>query len=268
MRKRNEIAKLGEDDVAVEGPLLSSALARGLAILRAYQPGDNHLGNAELADRVGLPKATVSRLTQTLAEIGMLTYLESIGKYELAPAVLSLGYSVLSRGEMHNLARPYMTELAKESGLGVGLGIRDGIDMTIIEYARGKYSSTHTAISVGRRLPAGATSMGWCAVHALPASEQSQFFSELRMAFPDRSEAMQARMLKAFDQIHQHGFCTSVGEFSPAYNSVGAPLLHPNGVDVFAFHVAGPAYFLPVEDMEQRWGPKLVEIAARLRGEI
>ena len=36
-------------------------------------------------------------------------------------------------------------------------------------------------------------------------------------------------------EIHERGFCTSVGEFSPAYNSIGVPLLHPNGTDVLAF---------------------------------
>lgn len=270
MRKRSKAVT--DDDAttleAGDGPLLNSALARGFAILRAFRVGDHYLGNAELAERVGLPKATVSRLTQTLAEIGMLTYLESIGKYELAPAVLSLGYTVLSRGEMHSLARPHLQQLAKESGLSVGLGIRDGIDMTIIEYARGHYSSTLTQIGVGRRLPVGATSMGWAGVHCLSASEQAEVFSDLRKAFPDRIDVIQARMLKAFQEIHERGFCTSVGEFSPAYNSIGVPLLHPNGTDVLAFHMAGPAYFLPPEDMTEKWGPRLVELAAMLRGDI
>lgn len=267
MRKRKAAAP---DDAAIDndGAQPNSALARGFAILRAFQIGDMHLGNAEIAERVGLPKATVSRLTQTLAEIGMLTYLDSIGKYELAPAVLSLGYTVLSRGEMHTLARPYMLQLAKDSGLGVGLGIRDGIDMTIIEYARGHYSSTMTAIGVGRRLPVGVTSMGWAAVHSLSASEQAEAFAELRAANPERADVIQARMLKAFEEIHKNGFCTSSGEFSPAYNSVGVPLLHPNGSDVLAFHIAGPAYFLSPEDMREKWGPRLVEVAAKLRGEI
>ena len=125
MRKRTKAVSsddAGSLDVG-DGPLLNSALARGFAILRAFRVGDHYLGNSELAERVGLPKATVSRLTQTLAEIGMLTYLESIGKYELAPAVLSLGYTVLARGEMHSLARPHLQQLAKDSGLSVGLGV-------------------------------------------------------------------------------------------------------------------------------------------------
>jgi DNA-binding IclR family transcriptional regulator len=270
MRKRG-LKVVSSDDVETidsDKPSLNSALARGFAILRAFQLGDQHLGNAELAERVGLPKATVSRLTQTLAELGFLTYLENIGKYELAPAVLSLGYAVLSRGEIHALARPLMQELAKESGLGVGLGVRDGTDMVMIEYARGHYSGGLTTISVGRHIPIAVTCMGWACAQALSPSEQSELFASLREAQPDRADKIEARMLKAFHEIHERGFCTSTGEFSPAYSSIGAPFLHPNGVSVLAFHLAGPSYYLPQEDMEQKWGPRLVEMVARLRGEI
>jgi DNA-binding IclR family transcriptional regulator len=270
MRKRGQKSGILEevDGVESDKPGLNSALARGFAILRAFQLGDQHLGNAELAERVGLPKATVSRLTQTLAELGFLTYLDSIGKYELAPAVLSLGYAVLSRGEIHALARPLMQELAKESGLGVGLGVRDGTDMVMIEYARGHYSGGLTTISVGRHIPIAATCMGWACAQGLPPSEQSELFAALRAEHPpERADQIEARMLKAFHEIHEYGYCTSTGEFSPAYSSIGAPFLHPNGVNVLAFHIAGPTYYLPPEDMREKWGPRLVEMVARLRGE-
>src|SRR5262245_9764394 len=74
-------------------PRFNTALARGLDILRSFRQGEAYLGNAELAQRTGVPKATVSRLTFTLAELGYLKYLEDIGKYELAPGVLSLGFA-------------------------------------------------------------------------------------------------------------------------------------------------------------------------------
>jgi len=270
MRKRGTLpGTRSKAEAPEEKPNLSSALARGFAILRAFQLGDQHLGNAELADRVGLPKATVSRLTQTLAELGFLTYLESIGKYELAPAVLSLGYAVLSRGEIHALARPHMQDLARESGLGVGLGVRDGLDMVFIEYARGHHSGGLTTISVGRRIPISVTTMGWACVQGLQATEQSEVFRAIRAADPDPEHAdrIEARMLQAFHEIHERGYCVSMGEFSPAYNSIGVPLLHPNGTNMLAFHLAGPSYYMPMEEME-RWGPRLVEMAAKLRGEI
>src|SRR5204863_7799793 len=59
-----------------------SALGRGLMILRAFDIGEPYLGNAAIAERTGLAKATVSRLTQTLLELGYLLYRADLGKYE------------------------------------------------------------------------------------------------------------------------------------------------------------------------------------------
>jgi hypothetical protein len=47
-----------------------SALARGLEVLTCFKPGDRFLGNGQIAARTGVPKATVSRLTQTLTALG------------------------------------------------------------------------------------------------------------------------------------------------------------------------------------------------------
>lgn len=49
-----------------------TALARGLEVLRSFEPGDRHLGNQDIAERSGLPKPTVSRQTYTLSRMGFL----------------------------------------------------------------------------------------------------------------------------------------------------------------------------------------------------
>ncbi|HAW63043.1 MAG TPA: IclR family transcriptional regulator, partial [Pseudomonas sp.] len=49
-----------------------TALARGLELMRCFTPRDNVLGNQELARMTGLPKPTVTRLTNTLMRLGCL----------------------------------------------------------------------------------------------------------------------------------------------------------------------------------------------------
>jgi DNA-binding IclR family transcriptional regulator len=50
-----------------------NGLARGLEVLRAFRPDDGPLGNHALAERTGLPRSTVSRLTYTLTSLGYLS---------------------------------------------------------------------------------------------------------------------------------------------------------------------------------------------------
>ncbi|REN10403.1 MarR family transcriptional regulator, partial [Mycobacterium tuberculosis] len=57
---------------AIGGKEEVSALARGLALLRVIGMASAPIGNRELADTTGIPKATVSRLTATLVSAGYL----------------------------------------------------------------------------------------------------------------------------------------------------------------------------------------------------
>jgi len=70
------------------------SLSRGLALLRAFKPGIDVLGNNELADRTGLPKSTVSRLTGTLVRAGFLQHDVRMGGYRLHATVLALAYAM------------------------------------------------------------------------------------------------------------------------------------------------------------------------------
>ena len=69
----------------------SMNLARGMQVLRAFSVREPLLGNRELADRTGLPKPTISRLTYTLTLLGYLSRDTRLKKYRLGTGVLSLG---------------------------------------------------------------------------------------------------------------------------------------------------------------------------------
>ena len=84
-----------------------TALARGLDILRAYRPGETELTNTDFAERTGLPKPTVSRLTYTLTLLGYLTRDPALQKYRLGSGVLSLSHPVLAGAQVRQVARPF-----------------------------------------------------------------------------------------------------------------------------------------------------------------
>ena len=101
-----------------------NSLARGFEILRAFAPNDTLLGNQEIAERTGLPKPTVSRLTYTLTRLGYLTYLDRLAKYQLGTSVLALGYAALASMGIRQIAKPHMQALADFAGASIGLGSR------------------------------------------------------------------------------------------------------------------------------------------------
>ena len=66
-------------------PAFATTLAHGLSVLQAFRHGEPALSNRELADRTGLSKATISRLTTTLMQRGLLRYDASLRRYRLGP---------------------------------------------------------------------------------------------------------------------------------------------------------------------------------------
>ncbi|MBO4123156.1 helix-turn-helix domain-containing protein [Cupriavidus gilardii] len=111
---RRRIDPSADTDAAAD-PRFVTALARGLELLRCFRPTDRWLAHQELARRTGLPSATVSRLTFTLAAAGYLRHRQGTGEYALAPGVLSLGFSMLTNFDIGRFARPHMEALAEHT---------------------------------------------------------------------------------------------------------------------------------------------------------
>ncbi|EHP38356.1 IclR family transcriptional regulator, partial [Cupriavidus basilensis OR16] len=76
-------------------PAFATTLAHGLALLQCFRVGEPVLSNKQLVAYTGLSKATISRLTYTLAARGLLLYDTELRRYRLGSTALSLGYPLL-----------------------------------------------------------------------------------------------------------------------------------------------------------------------------
>jgi DNA-binding IclR family transcriptional regulator len=115
---------------------LNRSLERGIAVLRAFRPGTELLGNGDIAERTGLPRASISRLTQTLVEAGFLEHDSGERAYRLAAPVLTLGHAMRSGSSVLRVATPPMAALARRLRINVGLAVRDGDEMVYLESVR------------------------------------------------------------------------------------------------------------------------------------
>ena len=243
------------------------ALARGLDVLRAFQPGDGALGNQEIATRTDLPKPTVSRLTHTLCHLGYLTYSQTTGRYALGTPVLSLGFACLAGMDVRQVARPLMQELAEYSGVSVGLGGRDRLSMVYLESCRPDTAIT-LRLDVGSRIPIATTSMGRAFLAALPDAERGNLMEHIRMGEKDCSPQILDGIEKAIGDVSTRGFSVSMGEWNSDVHAVGAPLVLRDGSQILAFNCGGPAYLLDRRRLEEDLGPRLVEMVHKVGASI
>jgi DNA-binding IclR family transcriptional regulator len=268
MRKRStniaeDLALRDEDDGSTDRQFVV-ALQRGLDILRCIRPTDSALGNQDFAERTGLPKATVSRLTYTLSKLGYLVYLEESGRYRMGVPVLGLGYACLAGLKIRETAQPYMQRLADEAGDGVmvSLGGRDTLSMIYIACARSA-GIVSLQLNVGSRISLARSGMGWAYLAAIDETERESLIPQLRARVgEERWPRIETCLKQAADEIATRGFCSNFGDWNLQVNSVAVPFRMPNrDMPVLAFNCGGPSYVLSRERLENELGPRLVDLA-------
>jgi len=244
-----------------------TALARGLDILRCFSRKDRELGNTEIAARTGLPKATVSRLTFTLMQMGYLTHAPDTGRYALSVGVLAFSNAYLGTLDVRNVARPLMQSLADELAATVSLGAPDPSSqhMVFLEICQGVGQMFRISMDVGSRVPHGWTAMGRAYLAALPATQREQRLAFYRKATPRQQwPEIRAGIERAVRDYERHGFCLSVGEWNKDVWAVGTPMVSREGGRILAFNCSGPLFDITRQRIVADVGPRLLELRDRV----
>lgn len=198
-------------------------LSRGLQVLRAFTPSEYLLGNRELCEKTGLPKATVSRLTYTLDQLGYLTRIDRLQKYRLGPGVLMLGYPMLASMEIRHLARPHIEKLAAKTGWTVNLGMLGKLEVVYIDALRidrGNYLKP----DIGSARPLLTTALGRALLLASPSAERASILNRLKVDDPAQYKADLPYFEKDSAFYAKNGFCLSRGDWKRNVLAVAVPL--------------------------------------------
>jgi DNA-binding IclR family transcriptional regulator len=244
-----------------------SALARGLEVLRAFTPTEGLLGNGELVARTGLPKPTVTRLTYTLTKLGYLAYVERLGKYQLAPAALALGYSALANMRIRQIARGAMQALADYADASVALGTRDRLDIIYVEHCRSRHG-VMLRLGLGARIPIANTAMGRALIAGLPEAERDWLLGYIRREAGKEWPKLRTGIERAIDDVATRGFTLALGEWERDINAVGVPLVATDGSGAFAFNCGAPAFQFTRERLESDIGPRLVNMVRNVEVDL
>ncbi len=209
------------------------ALARGLEVLRAFTPADRSLSNRELCDRTGLPKATVSRMTHTLTLLGYLSRGDD-QRVTLGAGVLALGYPLLAGMPIRQLARPWLEQLARETGCTVNLGTRDRLGAVYLDSCRADRGNTWRP-DIGSPLPLLTTALGRALILTRPAAEQAALLNRLQVDDPARFREERPFFDTDRDAFRRRGWTHSPGQWRPGVHAVAVPLkqsLHAEAVAI------------------------------------
>jgi IclR family pca regulon transcriptional regulator len=200
------------------------SLARGLAVIRAFDTEHADMTLTEVAARTDLTRVTARRFLHTLVELG---YVRTDGKtFALTAQVLQLGYAYLSGLSLPQLAQPHLEELSLKLGESTSAAVLDGTDIAYIARVTTRRIMT-IGITVGTRFPASATSMGRVLLAGLPPEQLKEYLAaaEIKPLTP-RAVGTVKELLAVLDKVRAQGWCLLDQELELGLMSVAAPVYH------------------------------------------
>lgn len=248
------------------GPDFIEALARGLEVITAFEPGRPAMTLAEVASATGLARPTARRILLTLAELGFVRA-EGAG-FTLTPRVLDLGVAYVRSQGLWDIARPHMEALSAETGESCSVAQLDGSD--IVYVARVAVPKiVALAVQIGTRFPALQTSLGKVLLAALePAAVDEVLTEPTRSGLTPRWQPDRAEREAALREVRARGWALTDQQLALGIRSVAAPLRDGSGRVVGALNVNTHAAETSVDHLLGHHLPLLLKAAGEISADF
>lgn len=249
-----------EEDEQQPSALFVQSLARGLAVIRAFDADNPEMTLSDVARQAGLTRATARRFLLTLVDLG---YVRTDGKvFVLTARVLELGYSYLSGLSVPEIVQPHLEELTISVQESTSAAVLDGVDIAYVNRVPTRRIMS-VSINVGTRFPAWATSMGRVLLASLSAHELTKRLSAQPVRqLTDRTISSADELAAVLDRVRSQGYAVVDQELEIGLRSIAVPLRDATGRVIAAINVSGQANDPTLEEFQARFLPGLLATAA------
>lgn len=240
-----------------------SALDKALVVLEAIVARPRPVGLPDLSAELGLPRQTVHRVLQQLADNGLLIRDPSRDRYAIGPRLSHLALSALSSANQGAPVRAILTDLVAEIGETCNVGVLDGLDFVYLDRVECSWS-LRVHLAPGSRVPAYCTSGGKVLLAYLdPALRTGLLSSRALKAFTGATMTSPAALEAELDQVRTRGYAMNDEEYTVGIVGAAVPILDPSGRALAALALHGPSPRLSASRARSHL-PQLKAAAAKL----
>ena len=240
----------GGPDAAAGPEGFVQSLARGLAVIAAFDAENPRMTLSEVARRTDMSRAAARRFLLTLEHLG---YVRSDGRdFALTPQVMRLGFAYLSSQTLPDVAQPHLQELSERLQESTSVAVLDGDEIMYVA-RRATRRIMNVAIRVGTRFPAYATSMGRVLLSGFTDAELDAYFERVPLERITPATVVDPTQLRAsIVAVRTDGYAVVDQELELGLRSLAVPIRDTEGAIVAAANVstsviaAGGA---PIEDL-------------------
>ncbi len=242
-----------------------TALARGLAVIRAFGPDRTEMTLAEVAAATGQSAATSRRYLHTLRELG---YVAAYGrKFMLRSKVLELGSSFWGLHGLERVAQDHLLSIVDKVDDSASLAVMEGPDVLYIAHVA-RHRTVRMAAGVGSRFPAYATALGRTLLACSDEAAIDRYLTETPLvALTERTQTDPRRLRAILERARRDGYAAIEDELDYGIASVATPII-VQGRAVAAVNSSSNSARRSLKALVEERLPLLKETAAAIGQEL
>jgi DNA-binding IclR family transcriptional regulator len=217
----------------------TEAANRVADVLMAFVDGPRTLGVSAIARELGVAKAVVHRMLQSLVSRGLIEPTRDGGEYQLGPSAVAIGARALQDLDLRRAAQEVLIGLRDATGETTTLSQFLGSTRVYLDQYEGQ-QEVKVVLDLGRphALHAGAT--GKCMLAFLPVETRERilagYLDQVTPATKSDPDTLRAEL----SDIVQTGVAVSVGERQRGVGAIASPVFGLHGEVLGAISVASP----------------------------
>ncbi len=255
-------------DTKVSKNEMVSSLARGIRVMECFSAGRASLSLTDIAEEMGIAKASAYRLVSTLVGVGCLQYDQETKRYRLGLKTLEFGHACLAGLGFPETAQPILEELVNRTRESASMAILDGDEIVYVaRVASRRVMSVN--LSVGARLPAHCTSMGRILLAGLDEAAFQRWLEVAELtAYTQFTIVDKAKLAERVSRAREQGFTVTSQELEVGLTSAAAPVRNAQGHVVAAINVSTFTSRYTDVELSEKVVPTLVEAAQTISNSL
>jgi DNA-binding IclR family transcriptional regulator len=217
------------------------SVTKAIRLLEALAGDTVPIGVSDLARRLDMDKASVSRMLRTLEQAAFVAQDAQSQRFTLGVALIALGQKALKRIDLRDSARPSLEALAKATGecAHIAMLVSDRsfyLDQVAPDRGIG------VDASVGSLAPLHCTALGKSLLAFQDETTLDRISSELKFeVFTRRTIVDPASFATHLAEVRRRGIAYDDEEFSVGVRCIAAPVIGHDGRVCGAIGISGPS---------------------------
>lgn len=217
-----------------------SSLEKAILVLGKIAVSSRPVGLADLASEIELPRPTIHRILQQLADMGLILRAPQKDRYHVGPTMMRLSALALASRNAHPPTRAVLQDLVDEIDETCNVGMLDQDEVVYIERVEGS-SSLRLHLQVGSRVALHCTAIGKLLIAEQHKNVRTRILNAKPLKkFTENTLTDEGDLEAEFAAIRANGYSYNNEEFELGLTGIAVPIRDARKKAVAALAIHAP----------------------------